>query len=162
MKKRKINIKMLIIIVLLCINITLILVIINNRNQYIEKNIKIKEQLSETTNSNSYISVEEHLSEIEEIEQKTIKPIIIGSWSNSTSVTVNCTSIENYQNLTVNNFLPVITKFNLGNTEWLVAEGSVSCNKTYNSSTGILSITNLGGSVGFCYARTYGNVYLVP
>lgn len=73
MKNKKINIKTITIIVLIGIVVSLILINLNYRNTNIEKQEETsKEQLVETAEDNAYVSMQAHLSEINEEEQKLL------------------------------------------------------------------------------------------
>lgn len=66
MKNRKENIKNIIIILLLVIIITLIFINFNNKNINIEEpELKQGEQLTQTTSTNAYVSIQDHLAEVE-------------------------------------------------------------------------------------------------
>mgnify|MGYP003301359642 CR=1 FL=1 len=70
MKSKKISIKSIVIIILISIISILILVIMKNKNQNIDKEILIKEQLGETTTDSAYVSMDTHLLEIKEKQKE--------------------------------------------------------------------------------------------
>lgn len=63
---KKINIRT-IIILLFAIVLVLTLIILNAKNFNIEKQITDKEQLTQTTSTNAYISMSDHLSKLNNI-----------------------------------------------------------------------------------------------
>ena len=76
--------------------------------------------------------------------------------NSNTPFTIDCTSIENYQNLTENNFVLELVSFsNSGNN----ISGNYSSNltKSYDSTTGILSVSR--GSMMGSTANIKLNVY---
>ena len=102
------------------------------------------------------------------ISKGTLKRVKVGSWSSgyneSNTATINCTSIPNYKNLTANNFALELTGgYGGADTQDHVGHKSLTVGKSYNASTGVLTLTNLGdywskGSAGYGY-KTNGVVY---
>ena len=85
----------------------------------------------------------------------------IGSWSNSSYVNINCTSIPNYKSLTSDNFTYEFTSI----TGMCDVKGShvINPSKSYNATTGVLSISNLTGTESGNWTGvpwTSGNVYV--
>ena len=76
-------------------------------------------------------------------------PILIGSRSGNG--TINCTSINGYEKLSANDFLISITKYNTsvtgGGNMPSGKSFSVIPNKSYNPSTGILTLSGCAGSI---------------
>ena len=72
MKNKKIDVKIVIIIVLIGIIITLIMINLNNKNNNIKQQLIEKEQLGETTEDDTYVSMERHTLEVHEKEQKLV------------------------------------------------------------------------------------------
>ena len=65
MKNKKVSIKTILIVLVIFISIALILIKFNNKNSNIEKQETSKEQLTQTTGSNSYVTMADHLSEVD-------------------------------------------------------------------------------------------------
>lgn len=63
MKNKKVSIKIILLIIVILTSIGFVLIKINNKNTNIEKQEISKEQLTQTTGSNSYVTMADHLSE---------------------------------------------------------------------------------------------------
>lgn len=70
--KKKVRIKIFIIIMLVVIICLLILSNLNKKNTNIQQQKNNKQQLGEITENNTYVGFQEHLSEVEEKEQKLL------------------------------------------------------------------------------------------
>lgn len=97
----------------------------------------------------------------------------VGTFSGT--CTVNLSSLANYKSLTANNFLLVANTVNMSLNQSYNGLGTgtgsatITLAKSYNSSTGVLSITasgrvNQSNAVGFNYADAVikGTIYLIP
>lgn len=93
--------------------------------------------------------------------------IKVGTWSNCQNATIDCTSIQGYNKLTDDNFIPVTTSHSVSITEWICWNKSVSLEKTYSAKTGTLTLRNLGltytnsSGVNCGYSTSSGVVYCV-
>ena len=102
---------------------------------------------------------------IEGINPGTLQRVKIGSFSggnSDNSFTFDCTNIPNYQNLTVDNFTYEYTGITGGSSD---GTNSASCSpkKSYNASTGVLTLTGMSARHPNRWAgisSVSGNVYV--
>ena len=88
----------------------------------------------------------------------------IGSYNGRNQQTISCTNIPNYNSLTADNFYIIVTgqrRVYEGSSIWNQDINSVSLTKTYNASSGILTISSCvcGASNGFTCYSTYDVYY---
>ena len=89
--------------------------------------------------------------------------VLVGSFSGGT--TIDVTSLENYQDLTAEDFIMIPTQIAIRSVGGSSGNGSGSANPTltYNATTGKLSVSGAGISQasGNLTGTLYGNVYYI-
>lgn len=79
----------------------------------------------------------EGLIEFDGVLYGNISPVFVGSYSSGYSITIDCTGVKNWKNRTENDFIVQIISLDVPED----ATGEINYTKTYNSSTGILSLS---------------------
>lgn len=107
MKNRKITINTIVIILMISIIISLIWVILNTKHTNIEKQTSGKEQLTQTTSNNAYVTMAEHLSEVNSANSGIYIPQLKATTSGYNSDesggtgTLQLAELDNYTTLTI-------------------------------------------------------------